>query len=427
MGDSLSAGVQNFSLLDTQQPHGYASVLAEQIGATLTLPLVPYPGAPNVLYLESLYPVPVVGQEPGTLPFPPRDNPAQVPTNISVPGLTVDNALNLLPSIAQGSSPVQQWAYIVLGIPGLPTNPTPTQMQMAQALKPSTVIEWLGNNDALVPALIGQLSALTPIGLFAEDYEKVLDGLKKTGATLIVANIPDITEVPYFTSVRTLSNQTGIPLATVTSELGIGPNDYLRLSAIPFADAILHSGTGSLPVNCPTPTSSLTPSPVPCVLTAADAATLRLNVACYNSIIQLEAALHSALVVDIHSLVDQIYSQGYVADGHRLTTTYLGGLFTLDGIHPTDTGYAIIANVFVDALNTHFKTHYKQANVDAIFATDPLRQDIIPYTGPLPATPATVPLPAACLASVLSANAGRVAGTSSPSPANPASAASANR
>jgi hypothetical protein len=30
VGDSLSAGVQNFSLLDSQQKHGYASVIAGQ-------------------------------------------------------------------------------------------------------------------------------------------------------------------------------------------------------------------------------------------------------------------------------------------------------------------------------------------------------------------------------------------------------------
>jgi len=33
VGDSLSAGVQNFSLLDSQQPHGYASVIARHYGA----------------------------------------------------------------------------------------------------------------------------------------------------------------------------------------------------------------------------------------------------------------------------------------------------------------------------------------------------------------------------------------------------------
>jgi len=35
VGDSLSAGVQNFSLLDSQQIHGYARVLADQAGVPL--------------------------------------------------------------------------------------------------------------------------------------------------------------------------------------------------------------------------------------------------------------------------------------------------------------------------------------------------------------------------------------------------------
>ncbi len=56
VGDSLTAGVENFSLLDSQQPHGYASVIAKQAGWPLVLPLVPPPGVPNVLQLVSLGP-----------------------------------------------------------------------------------------------------------------------------------------------------------------------------------------------------------------------------------------------------------------------------------------------------------------------------------------------------------------------------------
>jgi hypothetical protein len=40
-----------------------------------------------------------------------------------------------------------------------------------------------------------------------------------------------------------------------------------------------------------------------------------------------------------------------VTGGQRLTTAFLGGLFSLDGIHPTDTGYAVIANAFIHALD----------------------------------------------------------------------------
>ncbi len=52
VGDSLTAGFQNGSLLETQQPNGYASVIARQAREELTLPLIAAPGIPNVLVLE---------------------------------------------------------------------------------------------------------------------------------------------------------------------------------------------------------------------------------------------------------------------------------------------------------------------------------------------------------------------------------------
>src|ERR1700744_2715624 len=90
VGDSLSAGVQNFSLLDSQQPNGYAALIAAQARVSLTLPLIPFPGAPNVLQLSSLGPPPVIQPAPGTLPPMPRDNPTTQPTNLSIPGITVE-------------------------------------------------------------------------------------------------------------------------------------------------------------------------------------------------------------------------------------------------------------------------------------------------------------------------------------------------
>ena len=64
VGDSLSAGFQNFSLNDTGQPHGFAAVVASQAGASLPLPLFSYPGTvssktPGAGSLESR-PYPVV-------------------------------------------------------------------------------------------------------------------------------------------------------------------------------------------------------------------------------------------------------------------------------------------------------------------------------------------------------------------------------
>src|SRR5438067_12216580 len=57
VGDSLTAGYQNFSLLGSQQVHGYAAVIAQQAGA-LSVPLMAAPGVPNVLQLVSFGPPP---------------------------------------------------------------------------------------------------------------------------------------------------------------------------------------------------------------------------------------------------------------------------------------------------------------------------------------------------------------------------------
>ncbi|HEX4807649.1 MAG TPA: hypothetical protein VH325_01890 [Bryobacteraceae bacterium] len=380
MGDSLSAGVQNFSLLYSTQPNGYASLIAAQAKTPLPLPLVPYPGAPNVLQLTSLKPL-VIQPAPGTLPSPPRLNPFQEAFNISVPGITVEQSLTMRPTRDPNAPAVQQWATIVLGFPSLYLDLAPTQTETAFALFPTTVIEWLGNNDALVPALIGQLSGLTPIDQFQTSYRRVLDVISFTGATVITANIPDVTEVPYFTSVSSIAQQSGacgsvvMPACVdqIAKTLGIGSGDYVRLSGLTLVDEIL-SGTvkGPLPSSCPSPLAALTTSPIACVLTAADAVTIRAAIAAYNGVIANESTSHGALMIDVHSLVDQIAADGYTVNGKMLNTNFLGGLFSLDGIHPTNTGYAIIANYFISAMDSNLGTHIPQVDVAAIAAKDPL-------------------------------------------------------
>ena len=385
VGDSLSAGVQNFSLLDVQQPNGFASVVAQQAGVTLTLPLVPYPGAPNVLHLVSLNP-PTVAPVSGSLPAVPRDNPCQQPTNLSVPGVTLEQALTLTPSAGAPTNPVEGWLDIVLGFPSpLAAGPchaatsSLTEVQQAVALHPTTVIEWLGNNDALVPSLTGALNTLTPLTTFAESYDVLLDSLKKTHATIITATIPDVTKVPYFTPVATLAAQANLPVSVVAAKLGIGPNDLLRPTASPIAAAILAGQqAGPLPQNCPAPPLQLPVSSVPCLLTARDAEYVRLTVDAYNIVIFAESFAHGATVVDVHQVVDQFAQSGYNADGKHLTTAFLGGLVSLDGIHPTNTGYAIIANSFIQAMNKSLGTSIPLANVDAVAAHDPLVPPVTP-------------------------------------------------
>ncbi|HEY7387706.1 MAG TPA: SGNH/GDSL hydrolase family protein [Bryobacteraceae bacterium] len=372
VGDSISAGVQNFSLLDTQQPHGYAALIAEQARVPMTLPLVPYPGAPNVLELISFGPPPVIQPAPGTLPRIPRDNPFLQPTNLSIPGITVQQALTLTPNPnASPSDPVAGWANIVLGFPRpfLFPGPALTQIQQAVALHPSTVIVWLGNNDVLIPFLFG--GAPTPADTFAAAYQNILQALSQTKASLVVANIPDITGLPYLTPVATLARETGLPLTEITSLLGIGPGDYLRPAGVTIAEQILNGAPGPIS-NYTCSAEPFSSAPMACVLTAAEASAFQETVNSYNSTIASEARLFGATLVDIYSLVEDIYRNGYKSAGYCMNAGFLGGLFSLDGVHPTNTGYAIIANTFIHQMNTMMATGIPPVSVAEVVKRDPL-------------------------------------------------------
>lgn len=64
----------------------------------------------------------------------------------------------------------------------------------------------------------------------------------------------------------------------------------------------------------------------------------------------------------ISSIVDDYSEFGLQMNGDYIT----GGLFSLDGVHPTSRGYAILANKFIDVINTKFNAEIPMINVSTI-------------------------------------------------------------
>ena len=81
----------------------------------------------------------------------------------------------------------------------------------------------------------------------------------------------------------------------------------------------------------------------------------------FNNIIAAQANQFGAVVVDFNQLLADIAKKGYEAGGNRLTTAFLGGLFSLDGIHPTNTGYAILANEVIKTMNRELHTGFRRS------------------------------------------------------------------
>jgi len=370
VGDSLSAGFQNFSLYDSDsdsvappggQTHGFAALIAHQADVSLKLPLIQYPGIPPVLTLEGKNSVTrgtTLGtREPQTLPIQ--------TLNLSVPGFTVADSLVRSVNVAKlEKNPklanVEDLLTVeVLGFPSLEKRSSPcgvlplpngdvlfSAAACAFQLRPTTILVSIGNDDVLQTLTSGVPP--TSLHSFSQAYALLLETLSQSHGRIVVSNIFDVTAVPFLLSVRDFELRCGF------APSGAGPTDYVVPN---IAD--------------PTATSFNVCTDY-AVRSASLIAQARTAVRDYNLIIAATAAKFGAVVVDVNKLFAQIAKHGYNVAGHHLTTQYLGGIFSLDAIHPTNTGYAILANAFIDRMNCELHTDIPPVNIEEVAESDPL-------------------------------------------------------
>jgi hypothetical protein len=88
-------------------------------------------------------------------------------------------------------------------------------------------------------------------------------------------------------------------------------------------------------------------------------------------VIAAQAQAANATLVDINALFKQLSTTGLTINGYTGTNAFLGGFFALDGIHPTNTGYAVVANAFIDAMNKSINTKIPDVALGPVAAADP--------------------------------------------------------
>lgn len=362
LGDSLTAGFQSGSLLDTTQVHGWAPVLAAQAGFNIIQPLIAYPGAPNVLQLDSLGPPPVITQVEPTATTKGRDNFATQVTDLAVPGALLNDVMNTLP-LVNPSTPQQQITQLVLGFPGLGYGQANSQATFAIKAQPTTIFLWIGNNDALVADETGMPSSMTSVANFTSQYQALITELTTmTPAHLVIANIPDVTKVPYLTPAALVlgevSAETGLPIAVLSQILGIVPGDLVNPTGTAEIPLIL-TGQQKGPIDDAG------------FLSAAEVVTVQAQVTAFNQVIASQAKAANATLVDINALFNQAFANGVTINGYTGTSSFLGGIFALDGIHPTNVGYAVVANTFIDTMNTAISTKIPDVPLGPVAASDP--------------------------------------------------------
>lgn len=253
------------------------------------------------------------------------------------------------------------------------SNPaTASMLSDAMLQNPTFFTLFIGSNDVLLYALAGGASdAITPsAGAAGVGFDASMDAIVATltsgGAKGAIANVPDITSVPYFTTVPynglVLTNQTDVnALNAAYSPLGI----TFQLGQNPFiiADASAPGGkrqiTSSEYVLLSVPQDSLKCKhwgsvkaiPDEYVLTASEISSIETAISNYNAKIKSLATANGLAFVDVNKFLAQVET-GITYNGINLNTSFVtGGAFSLDGVHLTPIGNAMLANEFIKAIN----------------------------------------------------------------------------
>jgi lysophospholipase L1-like esterase len=80
----------------------------------------------------------------------------------------------------------------------------------------------------------------------------------------------------------------------------------------------------------------------------------------FNATIQATASQAGLAFVDANLLLQQLFI-GELTSGNFSPTSSLvtGGIFSLDGVHPTARGYALIANEFMRAIDATYGSNFE--------------------------------------------------------------------
>ncbi|MDF0707985.1 G-D-S-L family lipolytic protein [Flagellimonas okinawensis] len=292
---------------------------------------------------------------------------------------------------------------------------------------------WAGANDILVYATGGGTGVdqngnldpstysrndVTDPNVFAGSLDAILQAMTANGAEGAIANLPNVTDIPYFTTVphnpipldeataaylnsaeaygaynaglaqlqqMSLITEEELAKRTITFSPGEGnavviiDEDLTDLTA--FNPALINMrqateddlmvltsrsfiGTLADPNNPTSINGVAVPLADQWVLTPEEQDIVETALTSYNQTIAGLAAAYDLAFVDANTLLNELNTDGFQqADGSIVDATFAtGGGFSLDGVHPAPRGYAIVANAFIQAINTKYGSNLPGVN-----------------------------------------------------------------
>ncbi|RSK31048.1 G-D-S-L family lipolytic protein [Hymenobacter metallilatus] len=322
--------------------------------------------------------------------------------NLGVPGIRMDN----VQTVGYGS--VAGNPYFERITPT--TNPLETYFQRVkrEAATATFFTSWLGNNDVLGYSTSGGASTaatntITRTDTFALKATRIINVLTAGGAKGVIATVPDVSGIPFFTTVgprlRTNLSAAGVPGLVITTgsafggptsanrktiavadirDAGGSGRQLFTLTSSPFVGLIgrpggrvwryLYAQSGQPAAGFPafltaygvdtTKALGVTPeNPFPSafVLDDVEQAAVATATLAYNTTLRNLAATRGLALFDANTFFNQVATSGFGTNGVANTAGYISGnLFSLDGVHPTPRGYAVVANEMIKAINAQY-------------------------------------------------------------------------
>lgn len=398
VGNSLTAGYSDGALYNEGQRNSYPALIAEQMktvgGGNFT---IPYIGTENGIafnattgaitnkftlqYLTDCKGTTSLGPKPGGLASSSEVSTALAPkgmpfNNMGIPGAKSYHlgaaAFGLPP--ASGGNP---FYFRIATAPG-----SSTVLGDALKMNPTFFTLWIGNNDVLGFATGGgEGDVITSAAQFGYGITQCLDSLTKHGAKGVIGNIPDVTAIPFCTTIPynglVLTRQGQVdslnafyagyfPTSGIVFKLGQNPfvgNDGSGRRFLKSREYVLLT-TPQDSLKC-FGLGSLTPLRDRYFLDETEISQIRDATTTFNATISSLAVARNIAVVDMNANLTKIASaDGIIFDGVKLTSTFVsGGTFSLDGVHLTPRGYAVVANYFIAAINSYYGANIPAVNV----------------------------------------------------------------
>lgn len=353
LGTSNSMGVQSAGIFSAGQKAAWPAQLASRANAQFALPLIGSPGCPppllaplaTDLVLAGAFAAFGAGDDLVTSVMEtcaPLVSGVTLPTNnVAISGAKARTALYSTLESEQAINAKRGELYSRVLPPGK------TQVTAMLSENPTFVSVELAANEVL-PASTGRLSAMTSYPDWERDYDQILDSVARTGARAVLVGLPDnAANFPSVRRAREFFNQWPYLL---TLGISVSTSCYYSSNYIFIPGYILtllsHTPT--------TATCADVPGEVDYIITASDMAAINDRMAQMNSHIQAKATQRGYAFFKLAALYD--LPKGSLSMYNVLfSSNPFGSSFSLDGVHPSAQGQAILADAAVQAINSTYK------------------------------------------------------------------------